>query len=113
MPVREWKFRLEHMLEAIGRIQSYVEGMTYENFTQDSRTIDAVVRNFAILGEAVRHIPQHIQEKHPDVPWSAMAAMRNILIHDYERIDPEIIWRTILDDLPLLPGPLKAIKNEK
>lgn len=55
---RDWRFRIEDILEAISRIQSYTAGLTYEEFCQEQRTIDAVVRNFEIMGEAARHIPQ-------------------------------------------------------
>jgi len=113
MSVKKWRFRVEHILESIERIWSYTEGLTYEEFSQDSRTIDAVIRNLALLGEAARHIPFEIQEKYRDTPWSAMKAMRNVLIHEYERIDQKIVWRTIWDDLPLLPPLLKNILDKE
>ncbi len=109
MYVKDWRFRLEHIIEAINRIQSYTRNLTYEEFSRDHRTIDAVALNFAILGEAARHIPTEIKEKNPSIPWSAMSAMRNITIHDYSRIDVGIVWQTIWDDLPSLPPLLRAI----
>jgi uncharacterized protein with HEPN domain len=60
VPPREWKLRIEDMLEAIGKIQDYVHGMTFETYRSDSKTMDAVARNFEIIGEAARHVPADV-----------------------------------------------------
>jgi len=68
---RKWTFRIRHILDAIERTTQYVEGMDFETFQKDIRTQDAVVYNLAIIGEAVRHVPEEVQGAHPGIPWNA------------------------------------------
>lgn len=112
MTSKDWRVRVEDMLEAIDRIDSYVDGMTPEQFVADGRTQDAVIRNLEILGEASKRIPFAIVQRHPGVPWSRIADMRNILVHEYHSIDPEIILDAARNDLPPLVAPLKALLRE-
>ena len=109
MPSRQWRFRIEDMLEAIGRIEGFVQGMDVETFLHDLKTSDAVIRNLEILGEAARHIPDDVVSRHPDVPWKKARDMRNVLIHAYFGVDLASIWQTIQDDLPPLRAQLNAI----
>ena len=81
MSPRDWTLRIEDMLQAIGRITQYVEGMTWETFSTDQKTMDAVVRNIEIIGEAARHVPEEIAARYPQIPWTAMRGMRNIFHH--------------------------------
>lgn len=86
--------------------------MTLNQFRKDQRTIDAVIRNFEIIGEAAGHIPETIQEKFPELAWLEMRGMRNIMIHEYFGVSLPIIWRTITHDLnPLVDG-LKQLLGE-
>jgi uncharacterized protein with HEPN domain len=102
MPYRDWKLRLEDILEAIARIDRYVAGMDYEAFRADDKTTDAVVRNLEVIGEAARHVPEEMQRQHPELPWDKMRDIRNLLIHQYFGISIPIVWQTIQDDLPAL-----------
>ncbi|PKB65315.1 MAG: hypothetical protein BZY80_00635 [SAR202 cluster bacterium Io17-Chloro-G2] len=102
---RRWRFRLLHMIEAVGRIQTFVEGMSLEGFLTDARTSDAVLRNLEIIGEAARLVPEHITNQYGQVPWADMRAIRNIVAHEYDRVNLATIWETIHNDLPPL-GPL-------
>ena len=65
---RKWRFRLRHIAEAVQRIVQYTRGMTYEQFCADQKTVDAVVRNFMIVGEAARHVPRQVESEYPEVP---------------------------------------------
>lgn len=112
MTSKDWRVRVEDMLEAIERIQSYVDGMTMKDFLADGRTQDAVIRNFEVLGEASKRIPFSILHRHPDVPWSRIADMRNILVHEYHSVDPAIILDAARSDLPPLVAPLKALLRD-
>lgn len=76
--------------------------MDAKTFAQDQRTVDAVIRNLEIIGEAARHIPPEVQAKFPNLPWEEMRAMRNLLIHEYFGVDLWIIWQTTQEDLPSL-----------
>ena len=109
MPSRDWKLRLEDILEAIARIDRYVAGMDYEAFRADDKTTDAVVRNLEIIGEAARHVPEQMQRQHSELPWGKMGDIRNLLIHQYFGIGVPIVWQTIRDDLPPLVPLLRKI----
>jgi uncharacterized protein with HEPN domain len=79
--------------------------MTFEQFRDDAKTVDAVIRNFEIIGEAAGYIPESIQERYPELAWLEMRGMRNIMIHEYFGVSLPIIWRTVVHDLtPLAEG---------
>lgn len=110
---REWRFRLEHIATAIDRILKYTEGQSLDDFRSDERTMDAVIRNFEIIGEAARHVPRDVRERHPSIPWSLMERMRHVLAHDYDVVDPEIVWRTIEVDIrPVMTAIKKVMEAE-
>ena len=109
MPLREWKLRIEHILEALDRIGRYTQGMTFEEFAADERTIDAVVRNFTVIGEAARHVPAEVTSQYPSLPWREMWDMRNIVVHAYFGVSEQILWDTIQTDLPPLLAPLREV----
>jgi uncharacterized protein with HEPN domain len=110
---KDWRVRIEDMLEAIERITRYVDDMSPQDFVADGRTQDAVIRNLEILGEAAKRIPAAIIHRHPEVPWSRITDMRNILVHEYHSVDPEIVLDAALTDLPPLVTPLKTILMER
>jgi uncharacterized protein with HEPN domain len=99
---RDWRFRLEDISEALDLIEEYVKGLDYSSWAEDRKTIDAVIRNLQIIGEAANHIPDSIQEKYKDIPWFQMKGMRNVLIHEYFGVDIDVLWRTVNEDLPRL-----------
>ena len=104
VPSRDWKIRITDILQAIKEILELTEGMTAAQFSQDARTVKAVLYNFAVIGEAARHVPIEVREAWPAVPWREMGDMRNVVIHEYFGVDPEIIWETIRQELsPLTP----------
>ena len=76
--------------------------MSYESFINDKKTIDAVVRNLEIIGEATKGIPETIRVKNPEIEWQRIVGLRNVLIHQYSGIDLEVVWDIIVNKLPLL-----------
>ena len=94
MPDRDHSVFLRDIVEAIGKIDRYTSGMTYEEFIQNEMAVDAVIRNFEIIGEAASHVPEAIRTKHNGIPWDKMKAMRNIMIHEYFGVDLETVWKT-------------------
>ena len=112
MRPRNWRLRIEDMLDAIRHIQEYTEEMDLQGFSKDQKTIDAVVRNFEILGEAARHVSDDIQEKYPSIPWSKIRGMRHMLAHEYFGINTDIMWKTARQDLAVLVPELQKILNE-
>ena len=109
---REWKMRLQDILDAIEKTKRYTAGMTLETFRQDEKTIDAVIRNLEIIGEAASHIPKKLQEKYPDQAWMEMRGMRNIIVHEYFGVSLPIIWHTITHDLDPLAEGLRKLLDE-
>ena len=100
---------LEHILEAISKIESFVNGLTKFDFDRNVLIQDAVIRNFEIIGEATKKISKQFTQKHSGIPWQDMAGMRDKLIHDYLDVDLDVIWRTIESDLPLMKEMLSKI----
>src|SRR5688572_33290231 len=86
--------------------------MTFESFKADEKTVDAVLNNFMIMGEAARHIPEEVQAKFPVIPWAEMKDMRNFITHVYDRINLRVIWRTMTNTLPPLIQNLKKVLDE-
>ncbi|MEO7453320.1 MAG: DUF86 domain-containing protein [Fimbriimonadales bacterium] len=92
---------------AISRIREYTE-LSEQEFMQDTRTQDAVIRNFEILGEAVKGLSKDLRARHPNVPWREVAAMRDFLIHVYFGVSLERVWQTIKSDLDKLEAIVTA-----
>ena len=97
---RNIKMYFDDILTAISRIFEYTADYDYPGFKRDYKTVDAVIRNFEIIGEAAKNIPKEIKEQYPDVPWNEMYSMRNRISHAYFGIDYEIIWDIIKNHLP-------------
>jgi uncharacterized protein with HEPN domain len=107
--LRDYKLYLRDIREAVEKIDTFTKGFTFEEFAEDAKTVDAVIRNLEILREAAKHIPKRVKEKHPDVDWKAMAGMRNILAHEYFGVRMGIIWKTIKERLPELKQKIEEI----
>ena len=111
MSTRSWYMRIEDILEAINAIEEYTSGMDFAAWEKDRKTIDAVIRNYEIIGEAATHVPEEVQRKYLEIPWAKMKAIRNILIHEYFGVDLEVVWETIQKDLGPLKQQLEKIKD--
>ncbi|MBW2185935.1 MAG: DUF86 domain-containing protein [Deltaproteobacteria bacterium] len=109
MSPRDWLFRIQDIVDALTHIESYIRGMSYEQWLNDRKTVDAVIRNLEIIGEAAKHIPPETMNRYSDIPWGKMRAMRNVLIHEYFGVDVEIIWKTVTEDLPILKRQLDEV----
>ena len=97
---RTYIMYLEDLLLAMNRIAEYIEGMSFIDFKRDYKTVDAVIRNFEIIGEAAKNLSSEIKEKHAEVPWAEMYLLRNKVSHEYFGIDYEIIWDVASHYLP-------------
>lgn len=109
MPPREWRLRVEDILDAIAKIERYVHGLTFDQFEADEKTIDAVVRNLEVIGEAGRHLMANSEGLPEAIPWADVAGMRNILVHEYFGVDLRIVWQTVTTDLPSLKSELRRL----
>ncbi len=112
MPRRDWRLRIKDILDSIENIRNYTAGMEYNEFVDDRRTIDAVVRNIIIIGEAANHVSEVIQRRNKDIPWKVLRDIRNVVVHEYFGIDKGIVWSTAKNDLPPLVNPLKEILEQ-
>ena len=88
------------MCLSMERIAEYIDGYTFITFKQDYKTVDAVIRNFEIIGEAAKNLPSDYKIKHPELPWSEMYLLRNKVSHEYFGVDYEIIWDLAVNYLP-------------
>jgi uncharacterized protein with HEPN domain len=102
LPPREWRIRIEDILGAIDLIHEYTQGMDRPAFGADRRTVDAVVRNLIIIGEAATHVPDDVATAHPEIPWARMRGMRNLAVHEYFGVDEDVLWDTVTVNLPVL-----------
>lgn len=102
---RHYRLYLNDIYTSIERIEQYVQGLDCTQFTETNIVIDAVMRNFTIIGEAAKNIPDEIRTKYPDVPWRAIGSFREVLTHEYFRADLEEVWLIVQDRLPILKKP--------
>lgn len=109
MSKRTTKLFFEDILTAINDIENFTQGMTFDIFENDKKTIQAVVRSLEIIGEAANHIPKNIKDKYLDIPWRDMITMRNKVLHEYFGVDEEVLWQTINEDLLPLKEKIKKL----
>lgn len=93
MSDREILLLLEDMRDAALKILSYTSGMSFDDFTNDDKTIDAVVRNFEIIGEAANRVPEDFKSDHPEIEWRRMTGLRNRIIHEYFGVNYATVWK--------------------
>jgi uncharacterized protein with HEPN domain len=99
MSNRDLILLLEDMLESALKIKRYTANLDFDSFVGDEKTVDAVVRNFEIIGEAANRIDPEYRTKNPEIEWKRMRGFRNRIVHDYFGIDYEIVWAIIENDL--------------
>jgi uncharacterized protein with HEPN domain len=96
---------LQDILESIVEIESFTTGVDFEGFRANREKILAVVKSIEIIGEAVKKVPDEVRDRFPQIPWRAIAGMRDVLVHEYWGIDVNVVWATVKEGLP----PLKAV----
>lgn len=103
---------LKDIINAMNKIFNYTKNMTKEDFKKDERTVDAVLRNIEIIGEAANKLSKEIYEENENVYWGRMIGLRNIVIHEYFGVDLNIIWQVITVNLPETKPKIEEILKE-
>lgn len=106
---RSYRLYLEDILESANNILNYAGDLTYEDLLLDKMRLDAIVRNFSIIGEAASNLPQEVREMHSAVEWRKIIDFRNVIVHGYFGIDYEILWDIIRNKLPFLRDAVRKI----
>jgi uncharacterized protein with HEPN domain len=112
LPRREWAIRIDDMITAVEKILSYTAGMDKAAFAADERTIDAVVRNLIVIGEAAGHVPEDVVAASQQIPWARVRGMRDLAVHEYFGIDVNVLWDTVTVNLPSLPSLLRELPED-
>jgi len=113
MSKRDHILLLEDMLDSALKIRRYTNNLDFDSFLNDDKTVDAVVRNFEIIGEAANRIDPDYRTRNPEVEWKRIRGFRNRIVHDYFGIDYEIVWTIIENNLNDLIDWLEVLINDK
>ncbi len=105
--------RLAHIIDAIDRIERFTKGMDYGTFAEDEVLQFAVIKNFEIIGEAAYYLTDELKEAHPQVEWKKIIVFRHILVHDYYKINLELVWRAKENKLEGLKNQVSRVMEEK
>ena len=112
MSKRTPRLLLEDIKESAEKIVDYTKNLSFEEFSEDNKTVDAVIRNFEIIGEASNLLPDEIRDKYSEIDWHRIRGFRNRIVHDYFGVDLQIVWKIIFDQIPdLISGITKTINN--
>ena len=109
MSKRQPQLLIDDIIESGSRILLYTNDLTFDTFIKDNKTIDAVIRNFEIIGEAANRLPEDFKEKNTQIDWYRIIGFRNRIVHDYMGIDYSIVWEIKNSFLPTLLENLKSI----
>ena len=112
MSERDFRLYCEDILDSSNAVLEFVNGLSFEDFCKDRKTYSAVVREFEIIGEAVGKLPDELKQRRPDIEWQDIKDFRNLLAHEYFGVDLEIVWKIIMDDLPVLLAGIKEIMKQ-
>jgi uncharacterized protein with HEPN domain len=108
---RAWRFYLDDMIGFAENVLTYTEGYDQSGFERSRLQYDATVRNLELIGEAATHLPQHVRESAPQIPWRLIIATRNRLIHGYLGIDNDTLWSIVSTDVPRLLAQAQHVRQ--
>jgi len=110
---REYLDYLRDIRKAVDKAIEFTEGMKYESFHKDEKTVYATLRALEVIGEASKKVPDSIKDTYPEVPWREMAGIRDKLIHDYFGVNREVVWNTVQRDIPSLRPHIQQIISDQ
>ena len=100
--IRDDKVYLAHIVDALRQIKEYTDNLDYDGFSAARIVQDAVIRQLEIVGEATKNFSEEFRMRHPVIPWKDLAGFRDKLIHQYFGVDISLVWRSVVEDIPLL-----------
>lgn len=106
------KIFLKHIQESIEKIERHIKGMSEDEFEDDIKTQDAIIRRIEIIGEAVKNLPSEFKKKHSEIEWREIAGMRDKLIHEYFGVNLNMVWEVIRKDIPKLKRQISELLEE-
>jgi uncharacterized protein with HEPN domain len=112
MSKRTPQLLLEDIQESAEKILEYTKNLSFEEFANDNKTVDAVIRNFEIIGEASNLLPDEIKDKYSEIDWHRIRGFRNRIVHDYFGVDLQIIWKITFDQIPVLIAQIATILKD-
>jgi len=112
MAKRQLRVYFDDIIESIELIERFVAGVTQPGFEANVEKQDAVIRRLAIIGEAIKKVPDDIRASHPEVPWRDAAGLRDVVVHEYFGVSLEVIWGVAVRELPLLKQKIMLIRAE-
>ncbi|MBI5248976.1 MAG: DUF86 domain-containing protein [Desulfomonile tiedjei] len=109
---RDYRVFLDDILDAARKVLEYTAGFSDEEFFSDRKTVEAVVWNLQIIGEAAKRVPEEIRSRYPDLPWREMGGLRDIIVHQYLGIKLDVIWKVIQNDVPMVENRIRWILDQ-
>ncbi len=109
---RDYKLYLDDILECCQKIEVFTDQLSFEAFAADARTIDAVVRNIEIIGEAVKNVPAEWREMKPEIEWKKIARLRDIIVHHYFKVDIEVVWAIVQERIEELRKAVQSMLDD-
>lgn len=103
---------MRDIMDNMRDVEEFIQGMSYEQFAVDKRTVNAVLRSIEVIGEATKNVPDDVRAGYPQIPWKEMAGMRDKVIHFYFGVDKEIIWLVAKDRIPALQPLIESIVRD-
>jgi uncharacterized protein with HEPN domain len=113
MSKRPIELLLNDIRQAIDRIEQYIKSLSFDGFSDDQKSVDAVVRNLEIMGEAAKRLPEELKEKYSEIEWHKVVGLRHRIVHEYFGIDLEIVWQILHKDLPDLKKKIVQIISDE
>jgi len=110
---RSSRLLLFDIYQSVEKIELFTQGILFDQLMADERTKDAILRNLQVIGEASKNLPDALMIDHPEVDWSGLAGVRDIITHRYFRVDWNLLWISIREELPVLKSQIKHLMEEE